>query len=262
MSWANLSDANLRNAKLQNAHAECALFVRTVFENADTSNFFFSGARGLTEISMSSPSVVVNLRRNAKDYGFRNEERALTAALHMYRMNDGRASCEKFFDDYVLGGKLTVYGAEPWNSLSLLAFLVVPFSIVYMISLKTPREMTGIWAVWHPDRVIRSLGRDEATKLTTALSTGFLPYEKPRKHTGRIARSLGILKTGVYFSILSALSIGGRELNFGTWIMRLQRQEYTLRATGWVRIVSGIQSLISVYLLALWALTYFGRPFE
>jgi hypothetical protein len=42
----------------------------------------------------------------------------------------------------------------------------------------------------------------------------------------------------------------------------MQPREYTLRATGWVRTVSGIQSLLSVYLLALWVLTYFGRPFE
>jgi hypothetical protein len=35
-----------------------------------------------------------------------------------------------------------------------------------------------------------------------------------------------------------------------------------MKGTGWVRTVSGIQSLISVYLLALAALTYFGRPFE
>jgi hypothetical protein len=33
-------------------------------------------------------------------------------------------------------------------------------------------------------------------------------------------------------------------------------------ATGWVRMVSGLQSLLNVYLLVLWVLTYFGRPFE
>jgi hypothetical protein len=42
----------------------------------------------------------------------------------------------------------------------------------------------------------------------------------------------------------------------------MQTREYTLRATGWIRTVAGIQSLLSVYLLALWVLTYFGRPFE
>ena len=65
----------------------------------------------------------------------------------------------------------------------------------------------------------------------------------------------------VYFSVLSAFHIGWRELNVGNWISRLQFRTYSLQATGWVRTVSGLQSLISVYLLAMWALTYFGRPF-
>ncbi len=259
---ADLSEADLSEAKLQKAHAEFAVFAGTKFVDAVVSDFFFAGARRLTEIAMTSPTTVVNLRKNAKEWGFRNEERALTAALHKYRMKQGKAFYEKFLDDYLLGGKLTKYGAEPWNSLWFLAILVVPFSIAYMISLGTHRKMTGIWIVRHPDRVLKSLGKDRPIKLTTALAKGFLPYEKPRGYTGRITRWLGILWTGLYFSILSAFSIGWRELNFGVWITRLQRQEYTLRATGWVRTVSGIQSLISLYLLALWALTYFGRPFE
>src|SRR5262249_6806621 len=67
---------------------------------------------------------------------------------------------------------------------------------------------------------------------------------------------------GLYFSALSAFNLGWHELNVGAWISRLQPREYTLRATGWVKTISGIQSLVSVYLLALWALTYFGDPFE
>jgi hypothetical protein len=53
-----------------------------------------------------------------------------------------------------------------------------------------------------------------------------------------------------------------RELERGHLDDRLQPREYTIRATGWVRTVLGIQSLMRVYLLALWVLTYFGRPFE
>jgi hypothetical protein len=56
--------------------------------------------------------------------------------------------------------------------------------------------------------------------------------------------------------------VGWRELKVGDRIQRLQAKEYTLHATGWVRTVSGAQSLIGVYLLAMWALTYFGHPFE
>jgi hypothetical protein len=75
-------------------------------------------------------------------------------------------------------------------------------------------------------------------------------------------RGFSLLSLGLYFSFLSAFSLGWRELNVGTWIARMQPREYVLRATGWVRTVAGIQSLLSVYLLALWVLTYFGRPFE
>ena len=71
-----------------------------------------------------------------------------------------------------------------------------------------------------------------------------------------------MFRTSLYFSLLSAFHLGWRELNVGAWIARVQPREYTMRATGWVRTVSGIQSLLSVYLLALWVLTYFGRPFE
>jgi len=42
----------------------------------------------------------------------------------------------------------------------------------------------------------------------------------------------------------------------------MQLREYSLHATGWTRFVSGLQSLISVYLVALAILTYFGNPFE
>ena len=57
-------------------------------------------------------------------------------------------------------------------------------------------------------------------------------------------------------------SIGWREINAGNWIARIQRQEYMLSTSGWVKTLSGLQSILSVYLLALWVLTYFGRPFE
>ena len=69
------------------------------------------------------------------------------------------------------------------------------------------------------------------------------------------------LRYGLQFSLLSAFHIGWNWLNVGSWITRLQGREYTFQAVGWVRRLSGLQSLLSVYLLAMWALSYFGRPF-
>jgi hypothetical protein len=56
-------------------------------------------------------------------------------------------------------------------------------------------------------------------------------------------------------------NIGFRDINFRCWLRLLTRQEFDIKAVGWARVVAGWQSLISVYLLALWVLTYFGRPF-
>jgi hypothetical protein len=67
---------------------------------------------------------------------------------------------------------------------------------------------------------------------------------------------------GAYFSLLSAFHVGFREFNVGGWIVQLQQLEYELKAAGWVRTVAGAQSLLSLYLLALWALASFGRPFQ
>ena len=65
----------------------------------------------------------------------------------------------------------------------------------------------------------------------------------------------------VFFSLMSAFNIGFREIDFGRWLRLLPRTEFDLKAKGWMRTVAGFQSLLSVY-LALWVLSYFGRPFE
>ena len=104
-----------------------------------------------------------------------------------------------------------------------------------------PNWLSGIYKVWSKERVAK-VGRDEPERV----------------HATRFAAFLYAL----YFSLLTAFHFGWRDLNVGNWIARMQRREYALRATGWVRVISGVQSLISVYLIAMWVLTYFGRPFE
>ena len=104
------------------------------------------------------------------------------------------------------------------------------------------------------DRLTSRQGKEKVVRITASSSEDLAG--------ALVRRELRLFRTSLYFSLLSAFPLGWRELNVGTWIARVQPREYTLRATGWVRTVSGIQSLLSVYLLALWVLTYFGRPFE
>jgi hypothetical protein len=67
---------------------------------------------------------------------------------------------------------------------------------------------------------------------------------------------------GGVLSLLSAVNIGFDQFTPGDWIRRFQAREYLLEAVGWVCIVAGAQALLSVFLLAMWMLTQFGRPFE
>ena len=59
---------------------------------------------------------------------------------------------------------------------------------------------------------------------------------------------------------MSAFNIAFRDINFGHWLRLLTRQEFDIKAVGWARVIAGLRSLTSVYLIALWVLTYFGPP--
>ena len=138
------------------------------------------------------------------------------------------------------------YGMSPGRPLLVLVFLIPIFSIPYIVSLIIQRDheggRSGIWIVWASDRMRKDIGTNKPSLLNI---NGFSKA----------------LLWGFYFSILSAFHIGWRELNVGNWLARIQPREFSLRASGWIRTISTIQSLISVYLLALCVLTYFGRLF-
>jgi hypothetical protein len=87
----------------------------------------------------------------------------------------------------------------------------------------------------------------------------------PSKDSGKPSTAVGLAKAcgyAAYFSLLSAFNIGFEQFTIGDWIKRLQAQEYTLQSLGWVRRVAGVQSLLSLYLLAIAILTYFGEFFR
>jgi hypothetical protein len=140
---------------------------------------------------------------------------------------------------------------SPGRPLLIVAALAVILSIVYIFAQVNPGQNGRIWAVWDEHRIKQADGSKEPKK-PQQLTDGF--------PDSRLGISFYLL--ALYFSLLSATRIGWHEFNVGTWITRIQPREYSLRATGWVRVVSGIQSLISVYLVALTILTYFGTPFE
>ena len=240
LSGADLKRADLSDADLKRVKAISTDFAYCRFEPSNIENLVFIGAKGLKSLRFNDPSQTVQLRKMARESGLRSHERELTAALRKYRLDEGAKWSVRYIEFPFIDFS-TDYGANPWRSFLFLGFFIVLFSIYYIITLMRGGK-DGIWRLWIKERVRQYLWDERPTRLRL--------------------KGFTAIRWGIYFSILSAFNIGWRDLNVGNWINRIQRREYVLRATGWTRTVSGIQSLISVYLLALWALTYFGRPFE
>ena len=195
----------------------------------------------------TSPHALVELREAFKKAGYYDQERMITYAFR--RSHRKLLYKEGGFSNILesrarhLFFELTCdYGMSPGRLLKILATFILFFTIVFTIFLRFQRK-DGIWVVWQSDRIRKDKGPN---------GQYLLEAEGLLKQIGR----------GFQFSILSAFAIGWRDLNVGNWLTRLQPFEYILRATGWARCFSGIQSILCVYLLALWVITYFGRPFD
>jgi hypothetical protein len=139
------------------------------------------------------------------------------------------------------------YGLRPGRALLILLGSIGVFALVYVVPLTTGSG-SGIYRVW-------PAGRLEP-------AAGGVALAKEAKPERLLRPGWAFLGHALQFSVLSAFHLGFRELNVGNWLARVQVREYGLQAVGWVRVVAGLQSLLSVYLLAIWALTYFGRPFQ
>lgn len=279
LSGADLQGADLSGARLIQANINGTRFQPKPGSLPDVSSLI--GIKGLDSLTFAGTSsyALVELRAIYKKGGLREEERQVNFSLqHTRRVNSWKSLQEKYTEckqkkkeetqeknekkeevdllarevgrlenifQLVMFEWTCQWGMTPGRPLRIMGGGIILFTFPYFLSLFCRNPKTGIWRLLPADRVLDRKAQDAPVKL--------------RAKAWWDLRAWGL---AFYFSILSAFHIGWRDLNVGSWIARLQRKEYNLRATGWVRTVSGFQSLLSVYMLALWALSYFGRPFE
>ncbi len=259
---ADLQSSNLNGAKLQNTNID-----GTNFQNSDLKDTTYetkpNNLPDITSIALAMnlasikytrlPHALVELREAFKKYGLRKQEREITYAIKHSGFENALENGNFITKAEVILGNIFFEQTCKWGMaserplfimLGLIAFFTLPYAQAISQNICGKKKTDGLWKVWMPERVRDDLGKTKPKELLDSISPGFC------------------FKMGFYFSILSAFNIGWRELNVGNWINRIQPHEYRLQATGWARCVSGIQSIISVYLLALSVLTYFGRPFE
>jgi len=274
---ARLSSANLTGTNLWSADLSRAILVDTEladsdFRKANMSRVVFqpnnlpiikyiAQAKNLNEMTYwSNPQMLIELRRRFYEGGYSEQERAITHAINHTEFDssdwESEDALEKIHDiwRYVFFNLPTKWGMYPGRALRILLLLIVLFTLPYVVALRLSMQ-AGIYLKWNNSHFPADKKNGTWNK-----------YRQNKNHKDHEIERLQYktykaILTGFYFSLLSAFNIGFREINVGNWITRIQPHDYTLYATGWVRSVSGIQSLISVYLVAMWVLTYFGRPF-
>jgi hypothetical protein len=145
------------------------------------------------------------------------------------------------------------YGLHPFRALFFILVIWLLCVPVYCWSIvgdpEQSEQSSGIYQLLPANRIDGPSGEPKLAK-------------EPKVLRVQARNWWSAVPAAAYFSLLSAVNIGFQQFTPGDWIQRLQPHEYALRAEGWTRIVAGGQALLSVFLLAMWALTQFGRPFQ
>jgi len=272
---ANLSNASLYGALLNGADLSGANLWETDLEDADlrgTKLFItrlhgvyfqpktlplvdrIAEAEGLEQMTYrNSPSPLTQLRKQFQDAGYREQERAITCVLNR-RQAELAPAIERWFKriafDYTCE-----YGFSPGRPLLIVLGLWLLFGVIYSVFMHLPGT-SGIYLIG--TRTWRGKTNAQGIQIRPEPIPPAQAWKKPFLW---LRREWRVLRAAMFFSLMSAFNIGFRDINFGRWIRLLTKREYDLKAVGWARTVSGFQSLLSVYLIALWVLSYFGRPF-
>lgn len=259
---ANLEGAFLTETNVQGANLKKTNLLRVRYEpnlgSLPDIVSFISATNLETMWFDESPHAMQELRREFRRVGFLRQERAITYAIKKTEEENAIKQGDlieplfnRVFFNWTVG-----YGLYPNRALKILSYSILMFALPYWFAIMIASPNHTIYRVSSKERIeiLEGLARLADTVDIKQL------FNRPKpKDWCNIVKAL---KYAFLFSLISAFNIGWRELNVGTWIARLQPNASTLQANGWVRTVSGIQSLLSVYLLAMWILTDFGRLFE
>ena len=297
LSGAILFGANLSGAKLYGVNLSYAHSLGANLTDADLGDANLIGVsfepRFLPDIRAiakaqhlelmtydENPDALVQLRKSFADGGFQEQERKITYAIKrkeaellkkgcltskddsgevravIWSYDSNLANCGSLVLNRVFFDLTCQYGMSPSRSLTLGILLWGLCAILYLVCIHTTGN-TGLYRVYgqgleEDPSAHRHIERILVTKTTVSGLRHLLDFVRCEWRGFRVS---------MFFSLMSAFNIGFRDINFGRWLRLLTRREFDLKAAGWARVIAGWQSLISVFLIAMWVLTYFGRLF-
>jgi uncharacterized protein YjbI with pentapeptide repeats len=296
LGGASFKNSDLSHAIVTEANfisKSCGYFFNKFVckEDSKILNVNLEGALNLSELYYDStdinnvPNGVVPIRNTLRNNGFFGESKELTSFLktgeffgELEKISDKESTAEKIFYyilyllKYLALDYTVDWGADPNNVLfNILPKVILLFFVFYSLILfhcyrKNPEYCKLLYVVkpsFDSDEKQKYVeGNYTRISLFQSMNKGYTPncYQSTSSLPLSLSHIIFILKHAFWFSTLSAFHLGWRDLNVGNWLLRLQSQPFAYREHGVLRSLSGIQSLISLYLIAIWALTSFSSP--
>ena len=269
LGGANLSGADLEEAVLERALLGEANLTGAVYEpKQNPAPAEIASAKGLDSLKWYHNSApLVTLRKSLVEAGFDTAARQVTASIRRHDQSPL---------EYLLFDWTCEWGAKWWRPLGVAGVLSLICTIVYWIGMHFGGR-SGIYLIATGQAVTTSKGKERSRKIrirpphdipkpSEQLDLNFAPEceiaAKPKSFKRLLWTELRGLGTAWLFSMMSLFNISFREFTFGSWIRLLQPRDFNLRARGWMRVMSGAQSLLGAGLVVLALLSYFGHPFD
>jgi uncharacterized protein YjbI with pentapeptide repeats len=257
---ADLGHADLRGTDLTNAWFRDADLDLVIYEPTADPNI--SGIAKAKHLDLATyvddPEALVRLREEFSEAGFGGAENKITYAVNRKETAED-ARVLRWFRRIAFDWTCQ-YGMNPSRPLKIIGFVWLAMTVFYFACMHL-RGPSGIYV--EAEREVRGEDRNWRFQvLLPHLREQGAQRKGIRKPGRRLRWEWRLTRAAMYFSLISAFNIGYQELNIGAWLKMLTKREYNLTAVGWARTAAGVQSLLSVYMLALWVLTFFGHPFE
>ena len=231
---SDLKGAIFTKVKFKNVDFSCANMAGVIFEPDSVPNVqdiaFANNLDSLTY--QSDPSALIKLKELLKASGFSEAQRKVTAAIQRRKQNLNTSKIVKFLN-YILFDFTSSFGLKPWRPLVLLLALIYIFYRIYLF----------LFFINQLRIQIKHQYENRVGKTTTVND----PIQP-----GRL----------LFLSIITSFSIGFGNYNINEWAKKLLKEDYVLQPSGWTRVLTGVQYLLSLYLFFLTILLLFGDPFS